>query len=125
MKHFRSHAAVLAMVGFLTACSHWTPVAVAPSQLPHTGTVRATLRSGEQVVVRSPLISGDTLWPASTRSFRSGPGIPLSHVSRWEVEKTDGAWVFVGVVAIGAVVALASSFKFDLGCFTMCSGERR
>ncbi len=122
MKRFRSHAAIVAMVGFLTACTHWTPVALEPAQLPHAGTVRATLGSGEQVIVRSPRIWGDTLRPAPTAFGRAQPGIPMSRVIRLEVEKADAASVAVGVVAIGvvALVALASSIKFDLGCFTMC-----
>jgi hypothetical protein len=130
MKNFRSHfrffrpIATAALTAFLAACTHWQPVSLEPAALPRTGTVRATLHSGEQVIVRSAVISGNTLQPSSAGSLRSRPGILLSDVRTLEIEKTDAASVVLGVVAVGAVALflIAKSIKIgDMGCIGMCA----
>jgi hypothetical protein len=133
VKTIRSHLrffhpiATAALTAFLVGCTYWQPVSLEPATLPRTGTVRATLHSGEQVIVRSAVISGTTLQPSSAGLPRSRPGIPLSQVRTLEVEKTDAASVVLGVVAVGAIALalIAKSIKFgDMGCIGMCAGAQ-
>ena len=125
--------AAVALALFVQACTHWTPVTVEPANLPATGQVRATLKTGHRVIVTSPEISGDTLRSAATEGVRwsrarAKPGIPLARISTLEVQKTDAAAtagvVVLSVVAVGAITvfALAQSFKSSLGdfCLPMC-----
>jgi hypothetical protein len=138
MRHFRKHSQLYAPIAavtlalFVQACTHWTPVAVEPANLPATGQVRATLKTGNRVIVTSPEISGDTLRSAATDGVRwsrarARPGIPLAGISTLEVRKADAAAtagvVVLSVVAVGAITlfALVSSLKFDSGfCAWSC-----
>lgn len=117
--------ATVAVMAFLSACTYWKPESLEPVNLPRSSTIRATLHSGERVIVRSPVISGDTLRSSSAGSIRSKPSILLSDVRTLEREHTNAAAVVVGLVAVGvvALVALAKSIKVgDLGCMGMCAG---
>jgi hypothetical protein len=107
---------------FLQSCTHWKPVALEPAELPTTSQVRATLHTGQQVIVKSPVISGDTLREASTGGVRwSRPlprsGIPLAQINRLEVQEVDGGAtagvVILTGVAVGAItlLVLAKSWR--------------
>jgi hypothetical protein len=107
--HSRRKALVAAalIAVFLHACTRWTAVPLEPAQAPAAGPVRATLRTGQHVIIRSPVISGDTLREASTEGVRWSqprprPGIPLAQITALEVQKTD-AVATVGVVVIGGL----------------------
>lgn len=116
--------ATVALTAFLAACTYWKPESLEPASQLRTGTIRATLHSGDKVIVRSAVISGDTLRSSSAASFRSTPRIILSDVRTLEREQTDPASVVLGVVAVGVVVlaVLAKSIKVgDLGCLGMCA----
>jgi hypothetical protein len=112
MKHFRTHArlyspvAALGLAAFLQACAHWTPVALEPAKLPVTGQVRATLRTGQRVIVTAPVITNDTLRSSATdqvRWSRARTGIPLARVCKLEVQMPD-ATATVGLAVLGAAV---------------------
>lgn len=113
-----SRASVLVPVLTLTlcqlACARWQPMSLDPLQLPATEQVRATLRSGERVIVISPVIERDTLKSRSGRGVPwsgSGQGIPRAQIVALEVQKTDAAatvaTVLVGGVALGAIIVFA------------------
>lgn len=140
MRHFRTHrrlyaplAAVL-MALFLQACTRWAPAPLEPAHLPAADQARVTLRTGQRVIVKSPVISGDTLTgtvPAGVVWSRPRPipGIPLSQINTFEVRKVD-AGATVGVVVLTAVAvagvalwALAKSIRLgggNWGCLGMC-----
>ena len=108
-----SPAAATLLVLFLQGCTRWTPMAVQPAALPTTNKVRATLRTGQQVIVTSPVFSGDTLKEAVTGGIRwSRPlrpvlrsGIPLAEISALEVQKVDAGATAGLVVVTGVAVA--------------------
>lgn len=121
MKHSAPIAAV-ALASFLTACVSWKPIPLEPAKLPANGQVRATLHSGERVTIMSPIVAGDTLFPA-TRSGRADKnrGIPLAQILSLETERSDATGVVLGVIALGAlgVVLIAKSIKVDVGCIAV------
>ena len=134
VRHSRLYSplAAVTLALFLQACTHWTPLSLEPAKLPANGQVRATLRTGQRVIVTSPVISGDTLRSAATEGVRwsrarARPGIPLAGISTLEVQRADAAAtagvVVVSVVAVGAITlfALAHSLK-SAGdfCLPMC-----
>lgn len=128
MRHFRTHSrvytpmAAILMSVFLHACTRWTPVSLEPAATPVGGQVRATLRTGQRVIVKSPVIVNDTLREAVTGGVRwSRPqprsGIPLAQISTLEVQKADAGATVGLIVVTGVAVAaitllmLAKAFK--------------
>jgi len=119
MRPFRSHpnrhasVAAVTLVLFLQACMRWTPVPLEPALIPAAGPVRVTLRTGQQLIVKSPVIVADTLREASSER----PGIPLSQIAALDVQKTDEAAtagaVVIGALGLGAlmVIAVLKAFK--------------
>jgi hypothetical protein len=128
MKRFRSHrlyapVVTVTLMAFVAACTNWKPVPLEPERLPPASTVRATLHAGEQVTLKSPVISGDTLRSA-VRSVPSQAGVRFSDLRSIEVEKSDPVAIVVGVVAVGvvALALIAKSIKFgDMWCGGTCA----
>lgn len=109
------HAAGM-LVLFLHACTRWTPVPLQPAQVPAAGAVRATLRTGQQVIFSSAVIAGDTLRDATAGGV---PGIPLAQIAALDVQRSDAAAtvavVVIGGLAFGELIVLAVLKSIEAG----------
>lgn len=123
MATYRAVAAVMLAL-FLQACTRWTPLPLEPVRVPAVGPIRVTLRTGQQVIIRSPVVSGDTLREAATEGVTFSrplprPGIPLAQITRIDVQQLDAggtvAVVVLGGLIVGAVIVVVVLKSFEAG----------
>lgn len=123
MALLRKHIDLLRLVAFVTAstflgaCMKWQTQSLQPERFraaDTTQTARLTLTSGDTLIVRGPVIVGDSLVGRQKRSglaFDSLPqvSVPLTAISKAELRKPDPA-ASVGVLLLGVagVVTIAA-----------------
>ena len=121
----RTPVAAVMLAVFLQACTRWTPVPLEPVRVPAVGPIRVTLRTGQVVIIKSPVVSGDTLREASTEGVTFSrpqprpPGIPLAQITRIDVQQLDAggtvAVVVLGGLILGAVIVVVVLKSFEAG----------
>ena len=118
----RRFIAALLLV-LLTACHSWQLTTVSPQQLipeEQPSSVRATLTSGEVIVVENPTMRNDSIVGVTDADVGvSSRDVSLFEVRRFSVGKTFGLVAGLVVLVAGAFLALLcdllSSESF-LGC---------
>jgi len=123
--------AVVTAGSFLGACMKWQTQSLQPKRFraaDTTQTARLTLTSGDTLIVRGPVIVGDSLVGRQKRSglaFDSLPrvNVPLTAITKAELRKHDPAASVgvlllgvAGVVTIAAVIWAASN-----PCLAFCT----
>jgi hypothetical protein len=129
MNHFRKHVnlirlTALALTGtFLQSCMHWSAKPVAPEQFTgpeHAHRVRVRLVDGEQLLIKDPVISGDSLvWMEKVER----KGIPLAAIKEIEVREVDALATTVLVVAGIGITALIVAVATYHVPSTTCQGS--
>jgi len=117
--HRDSHGVVALLLAVLTlgGCMTWRPATLPPRSLlagAQETSVRVWRRGGEPIVLRTPVILGDSIvGSAPGASWTDRTAIALSDVTRVEVERVDANRTVLLVAALGAtvvaVVAAAAS----------------
>jgi hypothetical protein len=124
--HLMRLVAIVAGGTFLGACVSWQTQPLQPERFQtadSTQTLRLVLTSGDTIVVRGPVITGDSVVGLQARpdSAARRVVVPLTAIRRSEIEKEDSAPVVLGVVGIGAlIVALVAASNT---CYAFCSGH--
>ena len=94
----------------LTACHSWQPTTVSPQQLipeEQPSSVRATLTSGEVIIVENPTMRNDSIVGVTDADVGvSSRDVRLFEVRRFSVGKTFGLVAGLVVLVAGAFLAL-------------------
>ena len=105
---------VLLVLAYLPACATYTvmPDPASTLKAPQTELkqVQVTLRTGEQVTVRSPRVEGDSLrgtWPNSLVRSVALTDVAAVHVKRTDVARTAGLVVLFAAAAVGVALTVA------------------
>lgn len=126
MKQVRKHVyfirltAILLTGTFLQSCMHWSTKPIEPERFNgqhRSQRVRVTLVGGMQLLIRDPLVSGDSLvWTQPADSALDTlqverKGIPLAEIQKVEVREVDAAattlLVITGIGITAALIAAA------------------
>lgn len=113
MRHTRLVAAIL-LAAYLPACATYSvmPDPASTLKAPQTEVkqVQVTLRTGEQVTVRSPRVEGDSLrgtWPNSLVQSVALTEVAAVRVKRTSVERTAGLVVLSVAAVVGVALTVA------------------
>jgi len=113
MRYTRLVAVVL-LAAYLPACATYTimPDPATTLKPPQTELkqVQVTLRTGEQVTVRSPRVDGDSLrgtWPNSLAQSVALTDVSAVEVKRTSVGRTAGLVVLSVAAALGVALTVA------------------
>ena len=106
--------AALLFAAYLPACATYSimPDPATTLKPPQTELkqVQVTLRTGEQVTVRSPRVVGDSLrgtWPNSLVKSVALADVATVQVKRTSIEKTVGLGVLLVAAAVGVALTVA------------------
>jgi hypothetical protein len=118
----RQLSLVLAILVTLNGCTSWRAESVAPAQLVsqrHPKQVRARRSDGQKVILRQPLVRGDSLLGLAGRDTT---GLALNEVDSLEIKRVDGGKTAALVIftagvlfAVSYVVASSAYSGFTLG----------
>ena len=99
--------AVLLVTTFIQACTAWRDLPLEPQRFhpPHNAIVRLTLVSGEQLTIKNPLLSGDSLIWNEPRPAHGA--VPLAQIRSVQVLHDDGASTVAFVFLFGGIIAVA------------------
>ncbi len=100
---------------YLVACSSWKTQEASPQQVledEQPNKVRVTLADGSRVVLKEPVVSGDTLTGSVDGEQRS---IPLADVADVEVRKAEV------VPTVALVVLGTAAVLFGLAVIVFCA----
>jgi len=131
-RKYTSRARVVAIVAggaFLGACMTWKTQSLEPerfSAADSTQTVRVVLHSGETLIVRGPVITGDSLTGLRTKPGASADslervGVPLAAIDHAEAQTYNVAGPVV-LTALG-LAALVLITKEAVRCVPWCSNQ--
>jgi len=118
--------AVVAGGAFLSACMTWKTESLQPERFNRadsTQMMRVVLRSGDTLIVRGSVITGDSLTGLRTKPGASADslervGVPLGAIDHAEAQTYDVAGpVFLTALAVAAVVVIT---KEALRCIPWC-----
>ncbi|HVH09024.1 MAG TPA: hypothetical protein VM736_04430 [Gemmatimonadales bacterium] len=118
--------AMLTAAIFASACVTWQTQALQPDRLRQpdsTQTLRLSLTNGDTVMVRSPVVRGDTLYGVAARSGAPDSldhpvSVAIDAISQVEVQKDNAPAVALGIIAFGALLAAVAA---SLPCMGWCS----
>ena len=106
--------ATVLLAAYLPACATYSimPDPATTLKPPQTELkqVQVTLRTGEQVTVRSPRVEGDSLrgtWPNSLVKSVALADVATVQVKRTSIEKTVGLGVLLVAAAVGVALTVA------------------
>ena len=109
MKRKPRFIAVLSAAAYLAAaCTSWQPAPTSPRPFieeTHPDRVRVTQRDGEQLILQSPRISGDSI--VGTADGITSAGVGLAEVQELAVRQRDWQQTALLTVVGGALVAAA------------------
>jgi len=131
-RKYTSRARLVAIVAggaFLSACMTWKTQSLEPerfSAADSTQTVRVVLHSGETLIVRGPVITGDSLTGLRTKPGASADslervGVPLAAIDHAEAQTYNVAGPVV-LTALG-LAALVLITKEAVRCVPWCSNQ--
>lgn len=131
-RKYTSRARVVAIVAggaFLGACMTWKTQSLEPerfSAADSTQTVRVVLHSGETLIIRGPVIMGDSLTGLRTKPGASADslervGVPLAAIDHAEAQTYNVAGPVV-LTALG-LAALVLITKEAVRCVPWCSNQ--
>jgi hypothetical protein len=120
--------AVVAGGAFLNACMTWKTQSLQPERFnaaDSTQTMRVVLRSGDTLIVRGPVITGDSLTGLRTKPGASADslervGVPLGAIDHAEAPMFDVAGLFLTALGVAAFVVI---MKAALRCIPWCPGS--
>ncbi len=107
MKPILRTIAVVAALA-LGACKSWQPqplVAHPPQRL--TGDARVTRTDNSEIVLRAPVVAGDSL--TGTSGIDQRVSIPLSDIRTVRTRRTDASLTFLAVAAAAAAALIIRS----------------
>ena len=131
-RKYTSRARLVAIVAggaFLSACMTWKTQSLEPerfSAADSTQTVRVVLHSGETLIIRGPVIMGDSLTGLRTKPGASADslervGVPLAAIDHAEAQTYNVAGPVV-LTALG-LAALVLITKEAVRCVPWCSNQ--
>jgi len=131
-RKYTSRARLVAIVAggaFLSACMTWKTQSLEPerfSAADSTQTVRVVLHSGETLIIRGPVITGDSLTGLRTKPGASADslervGVPLAAIDHAEAQTYNVAGPVV-LTALG-LAALVLITKEAVRCVPWCSNQ--
>ena len=131
-RKYTSRARLVAIVAggaFLSACMTWKTQSLEPerfSAADSTQTVRVVLHSGETLIMRGPVIMGDSLTGLRTKPGASADslervGVPLAAIDHAEAQTYNVAGPVV-LTALG-LAALVLITKEAVRCVPWCSNQ--
>ena len=113
MKPFLRTTAAVAVLA-LGACKSWQPqplVAHPPQRI--TGDARVTRTDNSEIVLRAPVVAGDSL--AGNAGIAERVAIPLSDIRTVKTRRTDASLTFLAVAAAAlAAYAIHSAANPDV-----------
>ena len=131
-RKYTSRARLVAIVAggaFLSACMTWKTQSLEPerfSAADSTQTVRVVLHSGETLIIRGPVIMGDSLTGLRTKPGASADslervGVPLAAIDHAEAQTYNVAGpVVLTALGLAAVVLIT---KEAVRCVPWCSNQ--
>jgi len=131
-RKYTSRARLVAIVAggaFLSACMTWKTQSLEPerfSTADSTQTMRVVLHSGETLIMRGPVIMGDSLTGLRTKPGASADslervGVPLAAIDHAEAQTYNVAGPVV-LTALG-LAALVLITKEAVRCVPWCSNQ--
>lgn len=108
MRSLRRAVQIGSVVLALTGCMTWYDPKVAPATLidqRRPDAVRVQRQDRSRVILYRPMISGDSL--VGNLNRKKTTAIPLSDVSNVSIQRVNGGLTGLGILAFGAMVALA------------------
>ena len=131
-RKYTSRARLVAIVAggaFLSACMTWKTQSLEPerfSTADSTQTMRVVLHSGETLIIRGPVIMGDSLTGLRTKPGASADslervGVPLAAIDHAEAQTYNVAGpVLLTALGVAAVVFIT---KEAVRCVPWCSNQ--
>ena len=131
-RKYTSRARLVAIVAggaFLSACMTWNTQSLEPerfSTADSTRTMRVVLHSGETLIMRGPVIMGDSLTGLRTKPGASADslervGVPLAAIDHAEAQTYNVAGpVVLTALGLAAVVLIT---KEAVRCVPWCSNQ--
>ena len=131
-RKYTSRARLVAIVAggaFLSACMTWKTQSLEPERFStgdSTQTMRVVLHSGETLIIRGPVIMGDSLTGLRTKPGASADslervGVPLAAIDHAEAQTYNVAGPVV-LTALG-LAALVLITKEAVRCVPWCSNQ--
>ena len=124
--HCARLVAMLTAASFVSACVTWQTQSLEPDRLRQpdsTQTLRLSLTNGDTVMVRSPVVRGDTLFGVGARSGAPDSldhpvSVAIDAIGQVEVQKDNAQAVALGIIAFGALLAAVAASH---PCMGWCS----